>query len=184
MAAISNIYSNTDRQTAYMTLLFAYLVSHKDLANIRNNTYAILPTSTGDWRHTPIDDTTARFIKLEQSFIQQYEAHPEYLGNQSEYCVKEKMKMSAELLLHCNPDVITLQVTGEGSLYYTVCKNDTTFYLQHYLIDEFDGTDEAIVTVYKDNNRILEYGGSLVETIQQITMILPESITFPLPELA
>jgi hypothetical protein len=183
MAVIIKIPSDANRQPSLLAALYAYLVSsHPNFVDGRSisNTYAELLPASGEWKRTPIDNTIDRFIKLEQSFMRQYEVHPEYFGDQSEYCVREKMKISAELILQCNPDIITVQVTGEGSLYYTVLKNDITFYLQHYLIEEFDGTDDAIVTVYKGNDRLFEYGGSLAETIQQLSMILaPESITLP-----
>jgi hypothetical protein len=122
---------------------------------------------------TPLD-TTKQFIKLEQSFKQQLENHPEFFEGQKHYLLIEKMKISADALLTCQPDKISLQVTDEGSIYYTILKNDITIYFQHYLIDEFDGNDEAIVTIYKGEKNLLNYGGSLPETIGQLGIVLSE----------
>jgi len=90
------------------------------------------------------------------------------------------MKLSAEVLLQCFPDRISLEITNEGSIFYTVRKNDITIYFQHFLVDEFDGADEAIVSVFKGENPLLNYGGSLSDTINQLNVVLlPQSIVLP-----
>jgi hypothetical protein len=75
----------------------------------------------------------------------------------------------------------SLEVTNEGSIFYTVLKNDIAIYLQHFLIDEFDGTDEAIVSVFRDDDEnILNFGGTLVEAISHLNTILPlKSVLIP-----
>ena len=82
------------------------------------------------------------------------------------------MKLLSELLLHSNPDKISLQLTNEGSIFYTVYKNDIHLYFEHYLMEDFDGKDESIVSVYKGDEKILDYGGSVAETLEELSGIL------------
>lgn len=163
-------------------IMLTYLASAETFVrtSINKKSHLRVAHFVEEWKRTPIDETTSRFINLEQSFLQQWKKHSEYFPGLSEYTVRERMKISAELLLQCYPDVITIQVTGEGSLFYTVRKNSISIYLQHYLIDEYDDTDEAIVTLYKGDKKLLEYGGSLSETIHELSLTLAsESINLP-----
>ena len=131
-------------------------------------------------KSTPVDDSTRRFINLEQSFLQQFEKRQDHFPGLTEYFAKEKMKQSAEPLLFCAPDTISLQLTQDGSIYYTVRKNDIAIYLDHFLIDEFDGRDEAIVSIFKKDEKLLDFGGTLEETMLQLSEVLaPESIAIP-----
>jgi hypothetical protein len=118
-------------------------------------------------KNTPLDDSKS-FIKLEQSFLNQLEDMQDVFSNQSKYQLQEKMKFSADALLSCVPDKISLELTYEGSIFYTVLKNDFKIYFQHFLVDEFDETEEAIVSVFKEDSNILNFAGALDETIEQL----------------
>jgi hypothetical protein len=144
------------------------------------NAYVDLLKKFGESRATPVDDTTRQFIKLERTFNAQLAESETWFPGQTNYALREKMQLSAELLLHCLPDAISLQLTDEGSIFYTVRKHAFSLYLDHYLIGEFDGRDEAIVSVYKNDEKLLDFAGSLDEVVLQLNKVLaPESIVFP-----
>jgi len=144
------------------------------------NPYGEAPVKTGEWRNTPVDDTVRPFIKLQRSFNQQLSRWSGDFCGQSNYVLREKMKLSAELLLHCSPDAISLELTEEGSIFYTVRKNHFSLYLDHYLAGEIEGKDESIVSVFRNNDKILDFAGTMDETIVQLNKVLgPESILFP-----
>ncbi len=109
-----------------------------------------------------------QFIRLEKSFKSQLENDPGIFGNQNTYVLQENMKISAEALLDCMPEKISLRVTDEGSIFYTVIKGDLKIYLQHFLINEFDDTDEAIISIFQGNDNLLNYAGELAEVINQL----------------
>ena len=148
-----------------------------------HNGYLPWQSNSQDRKSTPIDDTTKNFIKLEQSFLHQLDKFEATFEGQPRYLLQEKMKVSSEFLLCCSPDVISLQLTEEGSIFYTVKKNGIHIYFQHYLIDEFDDADEAIVSVYNGEEKLLDYGGTLIETVTELNTILASKRIF-LPELA
>jgi hypothetical protein len=145
----------------------SFIAMYTNLMNAMTNRH----TSVQHSSTTPLD-TTKQFIKLEQSFKQQLSNNHQFFEGQKDYVLIEKMKISADALLACQPDKISLQVTDEGSIYYTILKNDVALYFEHYLIDEFDGNDEAIATVYKGEKVLFNYGGTLAETIAQLGIAL------------
>jgi len=118
--------------------------------------------------HNPFK-SNRQFIKLEQSFNKQLVNSSEIFGDQKEFSLREKMKNSAEALLDCLPDKISLRLTDEGSIFYTVIKGDLKVYLQHFLIDEFDESDEAILSIFQGDDNLLNYAGELSEVIVQFS---------------
>lgn len=184
MATIREISDTDEIRPANLfrlTELFSILVGNEASTSLsKKNTDPYLLTEPGEWDHTPIDDTTRQFIKLERSFLKQLEQQTFSFQGLTQYALKEKMKISSEILLHCFPDAISLQLTEEGSIFYTMRKNDIHVYLQHYLIDEFDEADETIVSVYRGDDKLLDFGGTLAEVIAQLSFVLtPESIVLP-----
>jgi hypothetical protein len=141
--------------------------------------------NTGDFKNNSMDDNSylhtsfnnnRQFIHLQQSFTQCLDQNLSVFEGQNNYVLDEKMRLSADALLNYCPDKISLQVTDEGSIFYTLSKDELSIYFQHFLIDDQDGSDEAIITVYKGEENILNYGGSLVDTLGMMNSILtPES---------
>ena len=48
-----------------------------------------------------------------------------------------------------NPSAISLELTHEQSVFYTIKKADYTLYFQHFLNDTEEDEDEAILTIFK-----------------------------------
>ena len=87
------------------------------------------------------------------------------------------MKISSDAILKIFPDRVSLEITDEGSIFYKIIKGDTTVFFEHFLIDEDDDTDEAIITVYQNDENILNFGGSLTEVINEANkFFLPHNI--------
>lgn len=109
-----------------------------------------------------------QFIKLEKSFLKQLEESADIFEYQNIFSLHEKMKISAEALLDCMPDKISLRITDEGSTFYTIIKGNLKIYFQHFLIEEFDDSDEAIISIFQGNDNLLNYAGELSEVINQL----------------
>ena len=134
----------------------------------------------GEWMATPADGNTRQFIQLEQRFVHQFAKYAAAFPHLKEYAAREKMRLSADLLLSCSPDSISLQLSNEGSIFYTVRKYDITIYFDHYLCEQYDGRDETLITVFKKDDKILELAGTLEATALKLSTILAsESISFP-----
>lgn len=125
-------------------------------------------------------NSNRQFIKLEQSFDQQLEQFGNVFVGQNKYILKEKMKYSAEAILNCSPDKISLQITPEASVFYTFLRNGLAIYFQHYLIEEYDGSDEAIISIFKGDENIINFAGSLPDASSELNKALsPESLLIP-----
>jgi hypothetical protein len=177
------IFSDQTYYSAASAAFWAFYTA--SLYSNLTGTHSYISSGTGrnEVKNTPIDTTNKLFIKLEQTFLNQLDNYSQIFDNQNKFLLQEKMKLSTDPLLHCYPDRISLEVTEEGSIFYTIIKNDIIIYLQHFLIDEFDNSDEAIVNVFKGENNLLNYGGTLAEAINHLGTIL-KSETIILPEFA
>jgi hypothetical protein len=143
-------------------------------------------SNSGEMWAKPVDDNLMpknrfnnirQFIQLERSFLQQLEKFPELFDGLNRYLLQEKMKLSADSILNCMPDKISLEVTLDGSIFYTFLKDDLNVYFEHYLIDEFDDSDESIISIFKGDENILNFGGSLVDTLTELNNFLAPRLT-------
>ncbi len=126
------------------------------------------------WNGSAEDNTfigIRQFIKLEESFLSQLEEneHEIFVGK-NRYSLREKMKISADAILKFSPEKISLELTSEGSIFYKMIKGEFKIFIEHYLIDEYDGKDEALMTIFHHDTNILSYAGELDEVINQLSL--------------
>ena len=121
-----------------------------------------------------------QFIQLEKSFHDQIGKYPDVFDGKPEYLLQERMKISAEAMLKCAPDKVSLEITDEGSVFYTFPKDDARIYFQHFLVEDDEEMDEALVTIYKGDDKVLNYAGSLTDTIKELhSFFIPKAIAIP-----
>lgn len=121
-----------------------------------------------------------QFIKLLESFKQKSQ-ELEIPDGQSEYSWTEKMKISAnELLEIIRPDKISLDITHDKSIFYTLIKNDITIFFEHFLVDEYDENDDAGFTAFRSQKKIANYGGTLHDSFYELGLQLKGSTSKPL----
>lgn len=113
-----------------------------------------------------------QFIHLEESFEKQLHQFEYVFQDQNIYSLNEKMRLSTEAILNYFPDKVSLELTNEGSIFYTFLKNDFIVYFQHFLIDEFDGNDEVLISIFKGAKSIINFAGSFVEGINELNKSL------------
>jgi hypothetical protein len=172
-------------QYAYHSIAVA-LPGTRYTTTTKRQPYIAWNANTGDLRKSSMDDNTymhssfnnnRQFIQMEQTFLKQLQQSAGFFEGHNTFFLKEKMKMSADALLNYSPDKISLQLTNEGSIFYTLFKDGLTIYLQHYITDDHDDTDEAIISVFKGDENRLNFGGSLTDTLSMANSVLsPESI--------
>ncbi len=185
---IENYLSRLAHYTTVERMRCLPVVIHRPATGV--NLFIAREQGTGEMGNKFVEDSgtfqnsfnsNRQFIKLEQSFDQQLANLQEVFGEQIEYVLHEKMKLSADAILNCSPDKISLQLTREGGIFYTFLKGDTTVYFEHFLIDEYDDSDEAIVSVFKGAENVINYAGSLSDALTELNKaLLPESINLEL----
>jgi len=138
-------------------------------------------TSSGETANRITDDPlishnpfkrTRQYIKLEQSFLKQLDENHEVFKNQNRYLFKEKMKLSAEVILDSIPDKISLQLIDEGSIFYIAIKDNLKIYLEHFLIDDYNENDEAIITIFMGDEKVFNYAGEFAEVINEFNKFM------------
>lgn len=155
-------------------------ITGKEVSNLSNSSYLEDNKIENNFSVKKAFDNHRQFIKLEETFQEQLNNYREIYGSLNVYVLQEKMKLSADSLLSCYPEKVSLEVTAEGSLFYTFLKDDFTVYFQHFLVEEFDDSDEAIVSIYKGNEKVLDFGGTLIEVLQNVSIsIAQEPLLMP-----
>jgi len=113
-----------------------------------------------------------QYVTFENSFKEQFETLIQHFGSIDYNDAKLRFSASLSVLLNLNPELITMELTSEGSVFYTLRKQEFTFFLQYFLYDTEDDQDEALLSVYKGQKKQPSFGGSLDETILELNRIL------------
>lgn len=109
-----------------------------------------------------------QYIKLDKAFREKIKAHP-LVEKQNEYQLVEKMKISADALLQMQPDRISLEVTPDDSIFYTIIKGDITIFFEHFLDALIDEDDETMVSVFKGDQKLFNCNGTMESTLDALS---------------
>jgi hypothetical protein len=170
--ALIPVYEVTGSGESYNSgILFQFQNIHK------------LSASGGEQTYSDKKSDTKSFIKLIQSYKDQLLRHNEIFSSYPSYQIQEKIEFTTSYLLSCSPEKISLQLTNEGSAFFTLVMKDRTIYFEHYLIDYFDDTDEALVTIRKGDKNLLCFGGKIEDAFTQLRQELHQQ-GISLPEFA
>lgn len=115
------------------------------------------------------------FVRINHEFKTQFKAKSEYFLGLSLNDVNRKMKTSLSELLYFSPEKISLQLTNEGSLFYTFLKDGAKFYLQHYL-NTANNEDEAFLNIFYSDENNENFAGELSNILQQLRYCNSNSI--------
>ena len=100
-----------------------------------------------------------QFVQIESAFKNQFDKLANYYDGIDINFAKQKLALSLSLILELCPDVLTVELTPEKSIFYTLKKDDFTFFFQHFIeVNEDD--DEAILTGFKGKSKLPSYAGS------------------------
>ena len=131
----------------------------------------------GTVSNVSISNSDKKFILFKNSFKSQFDSLLAFFSELDFEEANEKLSSSLSSLLDTNPDAISMELTHEQSIFYTVKKDDYTFFLQHFLNEIDEDADEAILTVFKGNDKLPSYAGSLSQTISEIDSLLEPANT-------
>ena len=121
---------------------------------------------------TGINNSDKDYIKFETQFIKQFEKLSEFFKDVTFEEIKEEFSMSLSEILKLKPEILTMELTSERSVYYTFIKNDYSVFIQHYLNVLDPDDDEAILTAFKNDSKLPSFAGSLDETLDELRDII------------
>ena len=80
------------------------------------------------------------------------------------------LRKSINDLLRIDPDVITLELTYEGSIFFTIKKGNYTVFIQHFIDPHSleDGDDEAFLTIFDGKEKLPSFSGQINDVIFQL----------------
>jgi hypothetical protein len=131
-----------------ITLKFRYTGSLNDVTTLA----PVLSSS--------IIDNDRKFIHLTEEFLDQFGKKADFFHGLTKSSALEMMKISSDGILNLGPEKISMQLTSEGSIFYTFFKNGSTFYLQHYLITESE-EDEAFLNIFNQEGLNKNFAGDI-----------------------
>lgn len=126
-----------------------------------------LPNTTRE-----ISSSDKDFIKFEARFIAQYQKLEEHYGKSDFALVKRNFSESLSELLKLKPDTLSLELTPDKSVYFTLLKGKYSVFIQHYLDVSDSDDDEAILSAFRENEKLPSFAGRLSDTLSELRKIL------------
>lgn len=116
-------------------------------------------------------DIDKKFINLENSFKKQFNTLSEYYHDIDYESAKKTFAQSCSVLLELRPEVFSLELTSEKSIFYTIKKDSYTFFIQHFLnvIDEDE--DEMIMSAFNGAEKLPSFAGTLKNVFIELNNI-------------
>ncbi|MFN8250353.1 MAG: hypothetical protein U0V75_00630 [Ferruginibacter sp.] len=111
---------------------------------------------------------TKVFISYIQRFNKEYEHHKEFLIGYSEEEIRQKVTSSLSNFLTLNPDALSIEISEDATLFYTIKKNNKNFYIDQYIDLNKNEDDEFILTAFKSDEVKLISSGSITRIINDI----------------
>lgn len=138
--------------------------------NVENND--IIASNTHIDNHTPVFSANDKvMVRLSNTFEMQFRDYEMYYNDLDRLLFKESMITSSLTLLTLNPDSLSLELTAESSILYTIKCGEYTFFLQHFFDTECIDDEEALLSVYKKKIKMPSYAGPLEDLVKTIARI-------------
>jgi hypothetical protein len=110
---------------------------------------------------------TKTFLKYFKKFITEFELNKDILTEYSKEEIENKFTSSLSYFLTLDPESLSTEVTEDKSLFYTIRKDNSTFYIDQYMNSE-NAEDEFVVTSFDKNQLGKIVNGNLHTVIEVI----------------
>jgi len=109
-----------------------------------------------------------KFLKYDNILSEQFSDLSAYFEDIPLSEVKSLTSSVVSFLLNLLPDAFTLELTGEKSIFYTIKKDNMSFYIQQYFeIDEDDGFNATFVK-FQDDKKLSSLNGEISHILSEI----------------
>lgn len=119
-----------------------------------------------------VSNSDKDYIKFETLFIEQYKRLEGFYGDNNFEEIKAKFSMSLSEILKLKPEILTMELTSEQSVYFTFIKDNHSIFIQHFLAINDPDDDEAILTAFKGDLKLPSFAGDLDETLNELRNII------------
>lgn len=107
-----------------------------------------------------------KFLKLQSKLKKQIQAKKEFYKNISSNSIESEFALCTNDLLEIKPDLISVELTTEHSLFYTIKKNSYTLFFQYFLSENnLNDLEEALLSVFKYDSKLPSIEGDRMSVI-------------------
>ncbi len=140
--------------------------------NQQNDTYLSnlleLSTVKNELDETKIQlPNSKKFVRYVQKFIKEFSEAKDNLQNITLEDAKQKLEESLSELIVFNFDAFSLEVTSDATIFYSLKKDNLSFYIDHYL-DLNEESEEMILTIFEGDEVVTNIAGSIPEIIHSL----------------
>lgn len=111
---------------------------------------------------------TKLFVKYFQKFDKEYNQNIDNLKKYSAEWVRKKFVSSLSYLLTLDPDALSIEISEDATLFYTIKKNNFTFYIDQYIDSEDNVDEEFVLTIFNRNQMGVTKSGNILSILQSI----------------
>lgn len=166
LSTLSNKQRTIDNNWLQSRLIFSESTCNYPVANNINGYFTnYFLENSEDNSISKIDQTirpnTKSFVKHFQKFVKEYNQNKDRLKEFSAESVRIKFSSSLSYFLKFKPDAFSIEISEDGTLFYTIKKNNFSFYIDQYIVDEENGDEEFILTSFDKNNMGVVNSGNI-----------------------
>ena len=110
---------------------------------------------------------TNKLHYLTNIFKKEFNRNKVFYENLTFEWLENKISKSNSLLVDLKPDIITLELTTEQSVFYTFIKGDYTFHIDYFLVESEE--DEAYLNGYKGSDSLTSYSNKFELIINKLS---------------
>jgi len=111
---------------------------------------------------------TKLFVKYFQKFDKEYNQNVDSLKKYSAEWVRKKFVSSLSYFLTLNPDALSIEISEDATLFYTIKKNNFTFYIDQYIDSEDNVDEEFVLTTFNKNEMGITKSGNILSILHSI----------------
>ncbi|MDI9358515.1 MAG: hypothetical protein QM528_06185 [Phycisphaerales bacterium] len=108
-----------------------------------------------------------KYLKLKLEIQKQIKSKKEYHQEwDTKFIENEFDRCTNALLSEIRPDLISVELTSEQSLFYILKKKSFTLFFQYFLSEnEFDSNEEALLSIFNDDEKLPSREGDINSVI-------------------
>ena len=112
------------------------------------------------------------FVNFIKKINHEYDELKTQLKDFSRNTIQKKIEFSLSSFLELNADSLSVELTAEAILFYTIKKNNFTIYIDQYLDTKTGANDEFVLTAFEQKKMLNNKNGSIYTILLSIQDII------------
>lgn len=117
-----------------------------------------------------LQNTSKAFVNHLRNVIKEYELLRDYFPNVSQQNLINKLQPSLLSFVKMDSDILSVELSKDETIFFTMKKNEFVFYIEQYLEDVID-EEEFVLTAFRKNNITINRSGSLSKIVSTMNSL-------------